>query len=88
MLRRFITACHNKSIVKQWLGWHSFGYLPLEVSEFIEACRGKGTSTKEDEAADVLFCFLSMCGEHGVNINAVFDKLEVMVQEYAEVPDR
>lgn len=55
--------------------WSARGcYLHLEVSEFIEACRGKGGSSKEEEAADVLLVFLSMCGAQRVDFDKVFSE--------------
>ena len=51
------------------------GYLHLEVSEFIEALRGKH-GVSHDEAADVLFQFLTLMHARNVNINAMLLKLE------------
>lgn len=49
--------------------WSARGcYLHLEVSELIEACRGKGDSSKEEEAADVLLVLLSLCASYQVNL--------------------
>lgn len=57
-------------------GWSNGGcYLHLEVSEFIEALRGKGDEPPEGEAADVLFVLLSMLGAHDISPTRV---LEIM----------
>jgi NTP pyrophosphatase (non-canonical NTP hydrolase) len=44
------------------------GALLLEVSEFIESLRGKGDSSPEEEAGDVLFVLFSAMKHHGVSI--------------------
>lgn len=46
-------------------------YIHLEVSEFIEALRGKGDSPPDEEAADVLFCLLSLLLEKGYSPSKV-----------------
>jgi hypothetical protein len=52
--------------------WSARGcYLHLEVSELIEACRGKGDSSKEEEAADVMLVYLSLCGAYRINMTGV-----------------
>ena len=58
---------------KGWTrGWSEGGcHLHLEVSEFIEALRGKGDSPPEEEAADVLFVLLSICQGNGVDLDEV-----------------
>ena len=53
-------------------GWSNGGcHLHLEVSEFIEALRGKGAHTPTEEAADVLFVILSMCRANGIDLEEV-----------------
>lgn len=66
----------NICIKNNWgCDWEKGGvYLHLEVSEFIEALRGKkGNAT--DEAADVLFVLMSILSNYNININDVFTKL-------------
>ena len=56
--------------------WSNAGcYLHLEVSEFIEALRGKGDESPASEAGDVLFVLLSMLRAHGIELGEVFDHL-------------
>jgi NTP pyrophosphatase (non-canonical NTP hydrolase) len=58
-------------------GWSAAGcYLHLEVSEFIEALRGKGDSTPLAEAADVLFVLLSTCKANGMDVDEVVAALD------------
>ena len=46
--------------------WSQGGcYIHLEVSEFIEACRGKGDP--EDELGDVLFTLLAVADYYGID---------------------
>lgn len=57
-------------------GWcrdwsHGGCYLHLEVSEFIEALRGKGEANPTGEAADVLFVLLSMCRANNISLEEV-----------------
>lgn len=52
--------------------WNSGGcYMHLEVSEFIEALRGKGDP--EDELGDVLFTVLAVADYHGLDIMKAID---------------
>lgn len=68
--------------------WDSGGcVLHLEVSEFIEALRGKGSDSPETEAADVLFVLLSMMDAHGVNPHRVVEILDERCNQYPH-PDR
>lgn len=47
-------------------GWSKGGcYIHLEVSEFIEALRGKGDPL--DELGDVLFALLSVADHYGID---------------------
>jgi hypothetical protein len=55
-------------------------YLHLEVSEFIEALRGKGDSTKEAEAVDVLFVFLSMLVWANIDPHEVLKQLDSLCE--------
>ena len=53
--------------------WANGGvYIHLEVSEFIEALRGKGKSTAISEAADVLISFTAVLDHHDITIDEVF----------------
>lgn len=64
--------------VKGWKrNWSNGGcYLHLEVSEFIEALRGKGKDSPADEAADVLFVLLSMLHYEGISSQEVLEILD------------
>lgn len=55
------------------------GYLHLEVSEFIEALRGK-RGNPESEAADILFQLFSMIRKHNLNISNVLWNLQEQVR--------
>jgi len=68
--------------------WSKGGcYLHLEVSEFIEALRGKGDTTPLEEAADVLFVLLSMCKGHDIDPDAVVEQLHRRCDELLVSPD-
>lgn len=59
------------------LGWKNRGViLHLEASELIEAVRGKGESTIEAEAGDVLFALLSILGHHDIAFEDVVETIE------------
>ena len=61
--------------------WQEGGcYLHLESSEFIEALRGKGNNTPEEEDGDILFVLLAMFEEHGLDINKSFEYLRARLQ--------
>jgi len=63
-------------------GWSNGGcYLHLEVSEFIEALRGKGDEPPEFEAADVMFVFLSMLKGHDIDPDEVIEILDKKCDE-------
>lgn len=70
-----LAACQSKGWKR---GWVEGGcYLHLEASEFVEALRGKGDSSPEEEAADVLFVLLSMLAHRGTkpsDVLAILDK--------------
>lgn len=55
--------------------WSNGGcYLHLEVSELIEALRGKGNPT--EEAGDVLFVFLSIISSHNISFDNIIKSLQ------------
>lgn len=59
------------------LDWKNRGViLHLEASELIEAIRGKGKSTIEAEAGDVLFVLLSILGHHNIAFEEVVATIE------------
>lgn len=61
-------------------GWSEGGcYLHLEASEFIEAVRGKGN--KLEEAGDVLFVFLSMLIDAGIDPEAVLAQCDRKIDD-------
>ena len=74
-LKKYAHLANELCIRKNWgRGWTEGGcYLHLEVSEFIEALRGKGDPA--DEASDVLFVFLAMLKAHRIDINKVMATL-------------
>lgn len=73
-LRRLAVDSLAACIARKWrTDWSARGcYLHLEVSELIEACRGKGDSTKEEEAGDVLLVFLSIVGAYRIDLDKAF----------------
>lgn len=75
-LEELATRCIQVCNKKDWKrDWSSGGcYLHLEVSEFIEALRGKGG--RYNEAADVLFVLFAMFRHDGMNLKEVFDRLD------------
>ncbi len=76
-----LAVCREKGWKRDWQ--HGGGYLHLEVSEFVEALRGKGTSTPEAEAADVLFVLLTVCADNGVSL----EKALAHLRELCRLPD-
>ena len=61
-------------------------HLHLEVSELIEASRGKGESGEDevdmvDEACDVLFVMLGLLHHHGVSAHQVMMQLGDLLDE-------
>lgn len=72
--------CLQSCVKNEWKrDWSNGGvYLHLEVSEFIEALRGKGNPT--NEAADVLFCFLALLKNHDIPITNVITKLQTLTK--------
>jgi len=84
LARRALETCRRQGWKRTWL--HSGCYLHLEVSEFIEALRGKGDSTPGEEAADVLFVLLSTLEEHGISSSEVFRTLDQRVSTEKKEP--
>lgn len=70
---RALVICEERNWGRSWD--HGGCYLHLEVSEFIEALRGK-KGTPEAEATDVLFVFLSMLRAHNIPVSEVLLLLE------------
>lgn len=72
--------------MKNWSrGWSNGGcYLHLEVSEFIEALRGKGDERPDEEAADILFVLLSMLRGHDISPTRVLEILDAKCDEILE----
>lgn len=75
-MRRMAVDSLAACVKRGWrVDWSARGcYLHLEVSELIEACRGKGDSTKEQEAADVLLVFLSLVAAYRIDMDKVFSE--------------
>ncbi len=67
-------VCETKGWKRNWSNGGC--YLHLEVSEFIEALRGKGDETPADEAADVLFVLLSMLHYEDISSSDVLKILD------------
>ena len=86
-LDKIADNCHCKAVKHNWIGdpaWSHRGcYLHLEVSEFIESLRGKGLSTPDKEAADVLFVLLSLVRSYNIPITDVISQLEEMTNGYS-----
>lgn len=82
--RKAIKVCEKEGWKRDW----SMGgcYLHLESSEFIEALRGKGEDSPEDEAADVLFVLFSMLEAHGISVSEVCSRLDNKCEEYLQAP--
>jgi len=52
--------------------WANGGvYIHLEVSEFIEALRGKGESSAVSEAGDVIVSFFAVLDHYGIKVESV-----------------
>lgn len=93
-LQAIACAALSKCRRREWKrDWANGGvYLHLEVSEFIEALRGKRTKTQaqldamaatepESEAADVLFVLLSTIAQSGLSMQRIVSRLLVLVNE-------
>ena len=80
-INRLSTKCLEICRQKGWArNWSNGGcYLHLEVSEFIDALRGKGDILAE--ATDVMFVLLSIFEEHDINAEEVLAKLEDLCNE-------
>lgn len=76
ILQEKSTEYFNIANERKWYtDWAGGGcYLHLEVSEFIEALRGKGDPV--EEAGDVLFVLLAMMKRHGINIQDAIDAVD------------
>jgi len=71
---RALQECNRRGWKRTWLA--AGCYLHLEVSEFIEALRGKGESTPVEEAADVLFVLFSTLKAHDIEPSEVLEVLD------------
>lgn len=62
-------AAHAVALKKQWIkDWARGGcYLMLEAAELIEALRGKGSSTPQEEAGDVMMALLTMLSHYDID---------------------
>lgn len=81
-LNEFAEKCLNKCRFHKWSrDWKHVGaYLHLEVSEYIEAIRGKRGSPVE-EAADILFVLLSSLAQEGIPVTDVLGRLSSVLYE-------
>lgn len=72
--------CRKRGWDRSWL---EIGcYLHLEVSEFVEALRGKGEDPDPaGEAADVLFVLLSTLEAHDIDLDDVIAKLNAQLDK-------
>jgi len=73
-------ACKTRGWSKDWAPGGC--YLHLEVSEFIEALRGKGDIL--DESADVMICFFALLSEYGVTGDMLALATEKKLREIEE----
>jgi NTP pyrophosphatase (non-canonical NTP hydrolase) len=62
--------CESRGWKKDWS--HGGCYVHLEVSEFIEAVRGKGDPI--DELGDVLFTVLAVADHYGIDVVNALEK--------------
>jgi NTP pyrophosphatase (non-canonical NTP hydrolase) len=74
-----LNTCKKRNWKRDWS--HGGCYLHLEVSEFIESLRGKGDSTPEKEASDVLFALLSVMEEYKISIPETLKELRKQLEE-------
>jgi len=70
-------VCKKKNWSRDWC--HGGCYLHLEVSEFIESLRGKGSSTPIEEAADIFFVLFSIFGGYHINPDQVLEALKTKI---------
>jgi len=62
--------------------WESGGcYIHLEVSEFIEALRGKTKSSPAEEAGDVIFGLLAVLKNYEIPLEEVISMLEMKIEK-------
>ncbi len=75
-----LIKCRKQGWDRNWL---EIGcYLHLEVSEFVEALRGKGVDPDPAaEAADVLFVLLSTLEAHDIDLDDVVAKLNAQLDK-------
>jgi len=74
---RAIGVCKKKGWKRDWSSGGC--YLHLESSEFIEALRGKGEPY--EEAADLLFVFLSILRHHEMKFKDVIQQLDKFLKQ-------
>jgi NTP pyrophosphatase (non-canonical NTP hydrolase) len=77
-------ACFDHAKSKGWTDdWRDRGvYMHLEVSELIEAIRGKGDSTPTDEAVDVMYVFCTIMSQYDIDPKEVLTRLEERVSGF------
>jgi len=80
LINRTGEACKVRGWSKNWAPGGC--YLHLEVSEFIEALRGKGDIL--DESADVMICFFALLAEYGVTGDMLAIAIEKKLREIEE----
>jgi NTP pyrophosphatase (non-canonical NTP hydrolase) len=78
--------CRNRNWDKDWL--RGGCYLHLECSEFIEALRGKGSSSPVEEAGDVIFALFAILSYYELPIDDVFATLEKKIDKMLEEDKR
>lgn len=64
LAQKALEKCEQEGWPRTWD--HAGCVLHLEVSEFIEALRGKGNSTVMEEAGDVMFVLFSTLAARGI----------------------
>jgi NTP pyrophosphatase (non-canonical NTP hydrolase) len=77
-LERLAQRSTESCRMRGWaLDWSRRGaYLFLESAELVEALRGKGQSTPEEECADVLTVLLSIIGAFGLDVGEILRHLD------------
>lgn len=88
-LQELVDKCLQVCKKEGWpLDWSGRGcYIHLEVSEFIEAMRGKGNTSVTEEGADVLFTVFSALAVEGIPIEKVLVVLSDICEGYLEPPE-
>lgn len=67
--------------------WSSGGcYIHLEVSEFIEALRGKGDTTPESEAGDIIVSLFAVLDWYNIPIKKVFKHADEAISKLEQDP--